>query len=438
MRLQNIMSWGTHMKRIFKSLAFIGLILLVSLETQAGQFNLDFHTLEKGKLTSMFQHKDLIIFETETRYLLKTPLTNFESYDYYYLQLPEHQEDHPWYFENTNVVYEQPGEFLVVEVRNEKQLLEVASKAHHQGGFCGMLQKLSPDSLVFEKKQAPVMVQEQIKEVKAATALVNIDNIIKTMETMVSWETRVESETVGLETAPRLIEMFKKLIPEDRNDVEIELVDHNGSKQQSYVVRIKGSENPEKIVILGSHIDSMNRNDLKDAPGADDNASGTATNMEVFRVLMESKFVPKNTLEIHGYGAEEIGLVGSKEMAQAYKAANKQVLSMVQFDMNGYASSGDKITFITNNTNAGLTSQLENLVKMYNEIPSAKGRLFFGSSDHASWNREGFPVAFPTENPFGFNRKIHTKDDTMAGINSTNQIKEFGKLGVAYFMHFGS
>ncbi len=414
-------------------LALTASLTFVSAETPMPEFQI----VSKNQLRPLSLDGDLIIHETANDYILKSPLTNFASYDYYYLQLPSNPKDHQWFLENTRVITEKPGEFLIVEIGNEKQLLEVASQAHHKGNFCGMLQKLSAQPIVREKQSASQEVGPYRRAIAEATNEVNIDNIISTMETMVSWGTRFESNSEGVKTGEKLKALYEEMVPADRDDVEIELVDHRGSEQKSLVVRIKGHTEPEKVVILGSHIDSINQSDKANAPGADDNASGTATNMEVFRVLMANSYKPSRTLEIHGYAAEEIGLVGSKEMAEDYKQRNVNVISMVQFDMNAFAKNNAKITFVTNGTDSSLTSQMKSLAGMYNDIPNATGFLLFGSSDHAAWAGQGFPVAFPTEDPFGFNRKIHTKDDTMANINSPKQIEEFGKLGVAYFMDFG-
>ncbi len=398
----------------------------------------DFKIVAKNQLHPLNLDTNLIIHETENDYILKSPLTNFASYDYYYLQLPKNKAEHQWFLENTNVVSEKPGDFLIVEIRNEKQLLEVAGEAHSRGHFCGMMQKLSGEPIELEKRSASLEVEGLRQPISEATQTVQLPNIIKTMETMVAWQTRFESNNIGISTGEKLQALYQQLVPADRTDVSVELVSHQGSPQKSIKVRIVGESRPDEIVILGSHIDSINQSDKANAPGADDNASGTATNMEVFRVLMESGYKPQRTIEIHGYAAEEIGLVGSKEMARDYKNRSVNVVSMVQFDMNAYAKGDAKITFVSNGTDSSLTGQLRSLVGMYNSIPAASGFLMFGSSDHAAWAQQGFPVAFPTEDPFGFNRKIHTADDTMANINSQKQIEEFAKLGVAYLMDFSN
>ncbi len=382
-------------------------------------------------------NKEQIVFETTNDYILKNQLANFEENNYYYIQLSNAENDiNQWLSKKDQTIIFKENDYAIVKTNDDQFLLTLANKSHDAGHYCGRIQKISSQPIELSKKETPLRVQNKNEKVTQAVAKVQQDNILKTIQTMQSWQTRHESHSQGQLTGEKLKEIYLNLIPNDRSDVSVELVDHNGSPQKSILVRITGQSNPNEIVILGSHIDSINSSNNNDAPGADDNASGTSTNIEVFRTLMEVGYKPQSTIEIHGYAAEEIGLVGSGEMADDYKRRNVNVISMVQFDMNGFAKNNPKISFVTNSTNSNLTRQLQSLVDMYLEVGHSSGYLLFGSSDHASWNRKGFPVAFPTEDPFGFNRKIHTKDDTFSNLNSHQQIYEFGKLGVAYLMHF--
>lgn len=78
------------------------------------------------------------------------------------------------------------------------------------------------------------------------------------------------------------------------------------------------------------------------APGADDNGSGTVTNMEALRLYTENflkrGFRPNNTVEFHFYSAEEGGLLGSLDVFTAYAKQKKHVRAMLQQDMTGYVS----------------------------------------------------------------------------------------------------
>jgi leucyl aminopeptidase len=258
---------------------------------------------------------------------------------------------------------------------------------------------------------------------------------------LTSFHTRFHTSPTGKQVADFLAEEYRALA-KNRNDVEIATYDHGReTPQKSLVVRIVGQSQPEEIIILGSHLDSVNwRGDSSGrAPGADDNASGTATNMEIFRILMSQEIKLDRTIEIHAYAAEEIGLVGSQDLAQAYKRDGKKVIAMVQHDMTLWkaANTPDKIWFVSNNTDPNFNTQLGKIIDLYVGVPWEQRSLSGGSSDHASWRRAGFATAFPFENPSQHNPAIHTAKDTTAQSPYFELAAAFSKLGIGYVLHFG-
>jgi hypothetical protein len=85
----------------------------------------------------------------------------------------------------------------------------------------------------------------------------------------------------------------------------------------------------ESTIVLGAHYDSV-----AEGPGANDNASGTATVLELARVLpaMDLPF----TIQIVLFGAEEIGLVGSRHYVGALGPQERErIAAMLNFDMVG-------------------------------------------------------------------------------------------------------
>ena len=64
------------------------------------------------------------------------------------------------------------------------------------------------------------------------------------------------------------------------------------------------------------------------APGADDDGSGIAVLTEVLRIIVMSGYKPEKTVQIMGFAIEEIGLVGSREIASEYKRKGKNVIGM--------------------------------------------------------------------------------------------------------------
>ena len=57
---------------------------------------------------------------------------------------------------------------------------------------------------------------------------------------------------------------------------------------------------------------------MRPAPGADDDASGCSVVIKLFRVLSKLKKKPYRTITFMFYAGEEIGLVGSNEIAMRY------------------------------------------------------------------------------------------------------------------------
>ena len=97
---------------------------------------------------------------------------------------------------------------------------------------------------------------------------------------------------------------------------------------------LSGSDPNNNLVILGGHIDSRaaSSSSITDfAPGADDDASGTAALLEISRML--TSLVLSNTVSLNAFTGEEQGLYGSTAYAQNLQSASVNVKAMVNMDM---------------------------------------------------------------------------------------------------------
>jgi hypothetical protein len=109
----------------------------------------------------------------------------------------------------------------------------------------------------------------------------------------------------------------------------------------SVVATLRGDSPDGRTYVISSHYDSRNSDNadgLRDAPGADDNGSGTVAVLEAARLLAA---VPLHATVIFAtYDAEEQGLLGSSHHAEALKAAGVDVEGDLNNDIVG-ASTGD-------------------------------------------------------------------------------------------------
>jgi len=231
-----------------------------------------------------------------------------------------------------------------------------------------------------------------------------------------------------------------------RDDVEVTKFDHEWD-QKSVIVSIKGTENPDKVVIVGAHQDSINLllPGTLPAPGADDDGSGTVTTLEVLRVLLESGFKPANTLEFHYYSAEELGLLGSQDVFAEYAERHVDVRTMLQQDMTGYSAGSkeandgqDELGVITDFVDEDLTNFIKLLITEYCSIPYVETQCGYACSDHSSASKYGYQSAFVIESSFdNIDRKIHTTEDKVEYLDFDHML-EHAKLTLGYALELST
>lgn len=107
----------------------------------------------------------------------------------------------------------------------------------------------------------------------------------------------------------------------------------------------RGTSRPNEVVIVQGHIDSRNSDALDavgDAPGANDDGSGTALVLEAARVLSGHKFA--GTIVYAVLSGEEQGLYGGKLLADYAKAQGWTVKAVLNNDIVGNSRGSDGVT----------------------------------------------------------------------------------------------
>lgn len=102
------------------------------------------------------------------------------------------------------------------------------------------------------------------------------------------------------------------------------------------------AESRSRIYVVSGHYDSMPSSPVdpeKDAPGANDDASGTAVSMELACVLAKHEF--DATLVFMAVAGEEQGLLGATGWAKAAKARGANIAGMMTNDIVGNTKSAD-------------------------------------------------------------------------------------------------
>jgi aminopeptidase YwaD len=154
-------------------------------------------------------------------------------------------------------------------------------------------------------------------------------------------------------------------------------------------------------IIVGGHFDTV-----PGAPGANDNASGTANVLELARAFAVGG--PRPGLCFALFGAEESGLHGSRALVERLRSDGALPRYMVNLDVTGI---GQRIEVIGDTPAAARAIDLARAAGL-NAVPS---RLPPNSgSDHMSFADAGVEVVFFTSGDFS---TIHSPRDVVEGID---------------------
>ena len=172
---------------------------------------------------------------------------------------------------------------------------------------------------------------------------------------------------------------------------------------QNVIAERLGTAAEPKTIVLGGHYDTV-----PNVSGANDNGSGIATLMTVAAELAETDH--PMTLRFIAFGSEETGLHGSRFYVDQLGVAERlEIEMMLNFDalgtgpMVGIEGTVELVTRVLDIAQAaGIAAEME---------PPMQG----ASSDHASFQRAGIPVAFFLANDFS---RIHTPQDRIEFVEA--------------------
>jgi aminopeptidase Y len=187
-----------------------------------------------------------------------------------------------------------------------------------------------------------------------------------------------------------------------------------GTATTSNVIAETRRGNPDNVVMLGAHLDSVNA-----GPGIQDNGSGSAAILETAQNLGRYRGV--NTIRFALWGAEESGLVGSTHYVTTLSQGERDKIALyLNFDMIG---SPNHVFFVYDGDDSDATgapagppgsAAIEKLFESYYAATgnSWKGTDFSGRSDYGPFIAAG--VDIPSGGLFTGAEGIKTEEE--AGI----------------------
>jgi hypothetical protein len=190
-----------------------------------------------------------------------------------------------------------------------------------------------------------------------------------------------------------------------------------------------------RAILVGAHYDHLGRGGTGSlAPdkggeihhGADDNASGTATVLEMAR-LMKVEAPPPCDVIFALWSGEELGLLGSEYWGEHPTVPLSEITGNLNLDMVGRAGNG-KIQVLGAGTSPDFASWMKDAGEKsgLELIVSTSGNSLGGSSDHQSFLKRGIPALHLFS---GLHADYHKPSDTADKFEAGGAAK-VAELGV--------
>lgn len=170
--------------------------------------------------------------------------------------------------------------------------------------------------------------------------------------------------------------------------------------QYNVIATLKGNIYPDSVSIIGAHYDNnLKINDpFLTVPGANDNASGVAAALEVARIMKKSSFNPGNTIEFIAFGAEEVGLWGSRAYATRAAESSKKIKIMLNNDMIAYEPGTGRSGWIVNikdyDNSHDLRMEAEKMCSQFTLLGFKNDNTYNQQSDSYPFFENGFKALF--------------------------------------------
>ncbi|WAC99125.1 M28 family metallopeptidase [Streptomyces sp. NA13] len=182
---------------------------------------------------------------------------------------------------------------------------------------------------------------------------------------------------------------------------------------------------PDQVLMAGAHLDSTTS-----GPGINDNGTGSAAVLETALAVSRAQLKPEKHLRFGWWGAEELGLLGSRAYVNSLSTAQRATFAgYLNFDMIGSPNPG---YFVYDDD-----PTIEKTFKDYYAglgVATEPDRVGDGRSDHASFKNAGIPVGglftgagerktaaqaqkWGGTSGQSFDRCYHSSCDTTANVN---------------------
>ena len=311
------------------------------------------------------------------------------------------------------------GRYLVVDL-SRSEATRINKPLEQSEAPCFRLFPLSESTRLF-RQVAPRRDAAGSRAVDAVVASASQARYVTLLSQLVSYPTRLSSSAEYAQAVDWAESQLTTAgLAVDRQQVTLP----GGASSINLLARLPGQAASPRHWLVVAHLDSVNHQGgpSAPAPGADDNASGSAALMLMAEVLAGQRF--DDDLSFVLFGGEEQGLHGSRQFVAGLSAAERgRIAGVLNMDMIGSINATPAAVLLEG---APLSQD------MIDGLSAAGGRftdlelqvsLNPFASDHVPFIDAGIPAVLTIEGADGANDAIHGPNDLLATVDPSYAMK---------------
>jgi len=250
------------------------------------------------------------------------------------------------------------------------------------------------------------------------------------------------SNDIGVRFSKEELELSVEYITNTLNvlgyEVKYQEYEAYDKKVRNIEIEKIGRTYPQEVLIIGAHYDTIDG-----TPGANDNASGVASLLEIARLFSGVEF--ERTVKLVFFVNEEppyfqTDLMGSRVYAVRSRKLNENIVGMLSLETMGYYTDkadsqkypfplnyfypdkGNFVAFVSNISSRKLLRKSIRYFRESTQFPSegiSAPNIVTGVdwSDHWSFWQEGYPAIMITDTALFRYNYYHTEEDTVDKLN---------------------
>jgi len=196
-------------------------------------------------------------------------------------------------------------------------------------------------------------------------------------------------------------------------------------KGKNILAYIEGTDKKDELIVVSAHYDHIGKRADAVYNGADDNASGTSSVLDIaeaFHLAKKNGEGPRRSILCMLVTGEEKGLLGSEYYSENPVFPIEQTVANINVDMIGridekykddpnyiYVIGSDRLSTDLHNINAEVNQKYSQIVLDYTYNSEEDPNRFYYRSDHYNFARKGVPAVFFFS---GVHKDYHRTTDT--------------------------